>query len=125
LNNNLTCRLDCEKLHMGTYDQETGECIRFEALRRVCILVDIDNEDKSIQFEGGCYDTSAKSEEQKGRGEITDYDTMVLNSNITYPINTYPDGVIIEVRSKYDPYTVFAEVHYNIGRDLEIIKILS
>ena len=32
---------------------------------------------------------------------------------------------MIEVRSKIDPYTVFAQAHYNIGRDLDIIYVLS
>ena len=101
--------------------EETGQCIRYEALRRVCILVDVDAESKEIEFKGGCYDTNSKSEQT--RGDIADYDTIV--SNQTYPINSDPNGVMIEVRSKYDPYTVFAEVHYNIGRDLDIIKVLS
>jgi hypothetical protein len=113
--------MSCEKLHKAQYIEETGQCIRYEALRRICILVDVDPETKSIEFEGGCYDTNSKNEQN--RGDIADYDTIVANQS--YPINSHPDGVMIEVRSKYDPYTVFAEAHYNIGRDLDVIKLLS
>ena len=31
----------------------------------------------------------------------------------------------LEVRNKRDPYTVFAEAHYNIGRDMEFLLYLS
>ena len=99
LTTNLTCRMDCERLHKGQYNQETGECIRYEALRRVCVLVDADND--TIEYEGGCYESK-----DSGRGEITDYDTIEVNK--TYPINSDPQGVMIEVRAKKDPYTVFA-----------------
>ena len=33
--------------------------------------------------------------------------------------------VSLEVRERRDPYTVFAEAHYNIGRDMDYIYWLS
>ena len=35
------------------------------------------------------------------------------------------DYVPIEVRYMLDPYTVFAESHYNLGRDLTLFFLLS
>ena len=115
----MTCRIDCEKLHKGFYIEESGECIRYEALRRVCILVDVDVDTKNIEYEGGCYE----AKDDSSKGEIADYDTIFANK--TYPINSETEGVMIEVRSKKDPYTVFAQAHYNIGRDLDIVYVMS
>lgn len=79
--------------------------------------VDIDEGDNDeaplIDYSGGCYTD----------GDIGYYEMMDYNT--TYYLNGEHGGVTIEVRHKDDPYTVFAEAHYNMGRDLELFEWLS
>ena len=82
-------------------------------MRRLCIKVDFTENDKGvidqIEFVGGCYtDNEIEYFEQADPDKVYEF-----------------DAIPIEVRSSNDPYTVFAESHYNLGRDLTLFLWLS
>jgi hypothetical protein len=107
---NFTCEYDCN-FHGGTY--KDGKCLKYEVLRRLCLKIDITENAKDkaeeIEYVAGCY-------EEDGIG---DYELATPNK--THVLDYVP----FEVRYQYDPYTVFAEAHYNIGKDLTVFFWLS
>lgn len=107
---NFTCDYDCG-FHGGIY--KDGKCLKYEVLTKLCLKIDItensNNKAEEVEFVGGCYLEDG----------IGDYEIAQLNKSHSF------DFIPIEVRYQYDPYTVFAESHYNLGRDLTIFFWLS
>ncbi|CDW82390.1 UNKNOWN [Stylonychia lemnae] len=105
---NFSCEYDCS-FHGGIY--RNGTCYKYEILRRLCIKIDFDRDSKEdqIEFQGGCYESD----------EVGLYEQAKPNE--TYSLEYIP----LEVRHKQDPYIVYAESHYNLGRDLSIFFWLS
>jgi hypothetical protein len=59
---NLTCKIECVKLKNGLYREDTGECMRYEYLKRICITIEfeeteLDDDEASpdLYFSSGCF----------------------------------------------------------------------
>jgi hypothetical protein len=70
---------------------------------------DIMSSEEGIEYDGGCY-----KDEDPGF-----YEAAI--SGKTYDFNYIP----VEIRSSKDPYTVWAENEYNLGKDLTILFWVS
>lgn len=97
--------------HGGTY--KDGKCYRYEVAKRLCLKVDFSSDEnnkiKEVEFFGGCFTDD----------QIEDYEVAEADKIYTF------DNIPIEIRSKNDPYTVFTEHHYNIGKDLTAMFWIS
>eukprot|EP00347_Sterkiella_histriomuscorum_P002587 403367568 len=110
---NFTCDFTCKSLHGGIY--KNGTCYKYEVLKRLCVMIDIEDVNSKtgkasqIEYQGGCF----------GDDEIGYYELATPNKT------HYLDYVPFEVRHKEDPYIIYAQTHYNLGRDLTIFFWLS
>jgi hypothetical protein len=68
------------------------------------------DEEDSIDYVEGCF----------GDSEIAYYEQAI--PGVEYQV---AGNISVEIRHKRDPYIVFAEAHYNLGRDMEIVLWLS
>ena len=88
-------------------------CNWYTVLKRLCVKIDVfedgSKERVPIKYSTGCYED----------GDVGYYEPWPANE--TYNFSYVP----IEVRSNFDPYTVWAEAEYNMGRDLTIMFWLS
>lgn len=108
---NFTCQLDCS-YHGGIWKNDT--CYKYEVLSRLCIKVDLAENEKGdriskIEYAEGCF----------AGGEVAYYEPAQPNK--TYALDYIP----LEIRSTQDPYTIFAEQHYSMGRDLSTFMWIS
>ena len=86
----------------------------YQALKRLCVKIDLTENEKSdkteaVEFVGGCFTND----------DIGHYEVATPNRTHSF------DYIPIEVRYKLDPYIVFAESHYNLGRDLTLFFWVS
>ena len=90
-------------MNNGRFHPKDGKCYTYKVLKRLCVKVDAiysqDFTSDAFILDGGCYE----------------------NDEVGYYVDALPDKlykfdyVPVEVRSKYDPYTVWAENGYNLG----------
>lgn len=82
-------------------------------MKRLCARVDIvysqDYKSSVIESDGGCYKD----------GEVGFY--VQADPNKLYKFDYVP----IEVRSKYDPYTVWAENNYELGEGNDLFLMIA
>lgn len=89
----------------GRYNSKTGKCWTFEVLKRLCAKVDLiyseDYKTDALIYNGGCF-----KDDEAGYYVKADPDKL-------YKFEYIP----VEVRSAYDPYTVWTGSGYDLGED--------
>ena len=96
------CRKECESIQ-GRFYPKDGKCYHYKVLKRLCVKVDAiyaeDFSSDAFVLDGGCYEND----------EVGYY--VPANPDKLYKFDYVP----VEIRSKYDPYTVLTETNYNLG----------
>lgn len=96
----LSCQLACKE--KGGKLNKDGTCFTFDVLTRICEMVDMlvsdDGRSEALSIASGCYN-----------GNVAHYERAIPDKQYKF------DYVPVEVRNKYDPYTVWAGSSYKIN----------
>lgn len=98
----------------GRYNPKDNYCYTYDVLKRLCVEVDLlysqDFKSDAVTLDKGCYENGSPAFYVKA------------DPNKVYKFDYVP----IEVRSKYDPYTVWAEQGYQLaGEDNSLLLQIS
>jgi hypothetical protein len=104
------CKQKCKDLGGLSTKTAAKRCIRYKVLTRMCVTIDfVETErgaNKYIIFgEGGCF----------GGREVGHYEFVKPNKQYKF------ERVPLEIRSKYDPYVVWARHGYKLGENKPVL----
>lgn len=111
LDDRASCVSNCRALN-GVYGKD-GVCYTYWVLKRICLMIDIvyseDRTSHVITYDSGCY----------ANGEPAYYEQALPDK--LYKFEYIP----VEIRYKYDPYTVWSGSNYNLGRNMSGLTNIS